>query len=127
MKRFVLITSAILFSFAARAQSATYTCRYWFDKDDAQAVTTAFSEGTWQAELDVGTLSKGLHTLHVQAVDTSSVWCPPLSYMFFKSTTGESLLDSVDMSNLTYHCWFDQDHAHQQTGTLANGSFLFDV
>ena len=127
MKRFVLIISAILLSFAARAQSVTYTCRYWFDQNDAQAVITTFNEGTWQAELDVGTLSNGLHTLHVQAVDTSAAWCPPLSYMFFKSTTGESLLDSVDMGNLTYHCWFDQDHAHQQTGALGSGGFLFDV
>ena len=127
MKRFVLIIGIILLGLALRAQSVTYTCRYWFDQDDAQAVTTTFSEGTWQAELDVGTLINGLHTLHIQAADTSMAWCSPLNYMFIKMVAEEPLLDSVDMSNLTYQCWFDQDHAHQQTGPLGNGSFLFDV
>ena len=127
MKRIVLITGAILLSLVLRAQSVTYTCRYWFDQNDAQAVTTTFSENTWQVEWDVGTLTKGLHTLHVQAADTSSAWCSPLSYMFLKLSPTEPLLDTVDMSNLTYHCWFDQDDAHQQTGSLGNGIFMFDV
>ena len=127
MKRIVLIASVILLCLTLRAQSVTYTCRYWFDQNDAQAVTTAFNGDIWQAELDVGTLTEGLHTLHVQAADTSSAWCPPLSYMFIKLSPAESLLDPVDMSNLTYRCWFDQDHAHQQIGALGNGGFLFDV
>ncbi len=127
MKRIVLIASVILLGLTLRAQSVTYTCRYWFDQNDAQAVTTAFNGDIWQAELDVGTLTEGLHTLHVQAADTSSAWCSPLSYMFLKLSPTESLLDPVDMSNLTYRCWFDQDHAHQQIGALGNGGFLFDV
>ncbi len=127
MKRIVLIAIVILFCLTLRAQSVTYTCRYWFDQNDAQAVTTAFNGNIWQAELDVGTLTEGMHTLHVQAADTSSAWCSPLSYMFLKLSPTESLLDPVDMSNLTYRCWFDQDHAHQQIGALGNGVFLFDV
>lgn len=127
MKRISLIIGAILFSLALRGQPVTYTCRYWFDQNDAQAVTTTFTQGTWQAEWDVSTLTKGLHTLHIQAADTSSAWCAPLSYMFVKMSPAASLIDSVDMSNLTYHCWFDQDFEHQLTGALGNGSFLFDV
>ena len=125
MKRYILIIVTLLSCLVLRAQSVTYTCRYWFDQNDAQAATTTFSESVWQAELDVGTLSKGLHTLHIQAADTS--WCSPLSYMFLKLSPTELFLDSVDMGNLTYHCWFDQDHAHQQTGALGNGGILFDV
>ena len=127
MKRLLLIISSILLCFALRAQSVTYTCRYWFDQNDTQAVTATFSEDIWQAELDVGAFTKGLHTLHVQAADTSSAWCPTLSYLFIKMSPTEPLMDSVDMSNLTYHCWFDKDDAHQQTGVLGNGIFLFDV
>ena len=127
MKRFCFLLSAILFGLAVRAQSVTYTCRYWFDMNHAQAVTTTFSENIWQVEWDVGTLTKGLHTLHVQVADTSSAWCSPLSYMFLKLSPTEPLLDTVDMSDLTYHCWFDQDDAHQQTGALGDGVFLFDV
>ena len=127
MKRFILIIGAVLLGLVSRAQTVTYTCRYWFDQNDAQAVTTTFCEGTWQAELDVGALTKGLHTLHIQAADTSMAWCSPVNYMFIKMVDEEPLLDSVDVSNLTYHCWFDQDHAHMQIGPLGNGSLLLDV
>ena len=127
MKRVVLIISAVLLGLALRAQSVTYTCRYWFDQDDAQAVTTTFSGSTLQAELDVGTLTKGLHTFHVQAADTSSAWCPPLSYMFLRFPPSESLLDSVDMSDLTYYCWFDQDYENRVTASVSNDIVLLDV
>ena len=125
MKRYILIIIVLLLGLSLRAQLVTYTCRYWFDQNEVQITT--FSEDTWQAELDVGSLSDGLHTFHLQVADTSLAWCPPQSYIFLKLFSPESLLDSVDMSNLTYHCWFDQDDGHQQTGALGNGSFLFDV
>ncbi len=127
MKRFVFLMGSILLALSLNAQPMTYTCRYWFDQNHAQAITSTYSESTWQAELDVGALSKGLHSLHLQTADTSLVWCPPQSYMFLKLISPESLIDYVDMSNLTYHCWFDQDDAHQQTGDLGNGGFMFDV
>lgn len=104
MKRIILLIGAILLGLAARAQSVTYTCRYWFDQNHAQAVTTTFGENGWEAELDVGDLTDGLHALHlnVLAVDTVSVlgiendslyyaadttlmkWSSPQSFLFMK-------------------------------------------
>ena len=121
MKRIVLLIGALLLGLAARAQSVTYTCRYWFDEDFAQATTTTFSASTWQAELDVGSLTEGLHALHLHVMDTSMKWSAPQSYLFLKLTPPASL------SDFTYYYWFDQDHASMQSGALGDGHLLLDV
>ena len=120
MKRIILIICALLLGLAVRAQSVTYTCRYWFDQNFAQAATTTFSNSTWQAELDVGSLSEGLHTLHLHVMDTSLKWSAPQSYMFLKISETQS-------ADLTYHYWFDQDYASLQSGALGDGHLLLDV
>lgn len=140
MKRIILLIGAILLGLAARAQSVTYTCRYWFDQNHAQAVTTTFGENGWEAELDVGNLTDGLHALHlhVLAADTESrlgvegdslylmadttlmKWSAPQTYLFLK-------LSEIPSGELTYHYWFDQDHAHVQSGNIGSGHLLLDV
>ena len=120
MKRTLLIIGAILLGFSVRAQSVTYTCRYWFDKDIAQAVTTTFSGSNWQAELDVGALSDGLHTLHLHAMDTSMRWSAPENFLFLK-------VSNIPAEQMTYYYWFDRDLANKQSGSLGNGQLFLDV
>ena len=140
MKRILLILGATLICFVLRAQSEGYTCRYWFDQNYAQALTTTFNTSTWEAQLDVGDLSDGVHTLHLQlmaentvsvfgiendslflAVDTSLMqWSAPQSYLFLK--TG-----NVPSSELAYQYWFDQDYSGMESGSIGNGHLLFDV
>ena len=122
MKRILLIIGALLFGLSMRAQSVTYTCRYWFDQNFAQAATTTFSDQTCQAELDVSSLSEGLHALHLHVMDTSMKWSAPQSYLFFKADAWEN-----GMPNYVYHCWFDEDFANQQTDALGNGHLLLNV
>jgi len=120
MKRYLLIIGAILLGLTVRAQSVTYTCRYWFDRDMGQAVTTTFSEGSWQEELDVGSLSHGLHTLHLQAMDTSMKWSAPQSFMFLK-------VNDMPVPNITYDYWFDRDLENKMSSSVGNGQLFLDV
>jgi len=120
MKRYLLIIGAILLGLSVRAQSVTYTCRYWFDKDHGQAVTTTFSESIWQEELDVGSLSDGLHTLHLQARDTSMRWSAPENFLFLK-------VSNIPTEQMPYIYWFDRDLANKQSGSLGNGQLFLDV
>lgn len=101
-----------------RAQSVSYSCRYWFDQNHAQVATATFGDSGWQTELDVGSLEDGLHTFYFQICDTSSIWNMPKAYMFYK-------LDIP--SDLTCRCWFDQDIEHLQTSSLGDGHLLLDV
>lgn len=190
MKRYVILLCVLLCCLMLKAQSVTYTCRYWFDQNHAQAATVSFSDSTWQADLDVGLLTAGIHKLCLQVADTSMKWSSPQTYLFFKTLdtlqedltcrywfdqnhsqmqhlpfgNGNLLLnvddledglhtvniflesekltttqnysfvkvavvgqDTLDMSNLLYHCWFDQDFEHRQTDSIGDGHFLLDV
>ena len=121
MKRILLTIICLLFCFMVKAQSQ-YTCRYWYDQNFAQAVTTTFSDNTWQAELDVSALGTGVHFLHIHVADTSMSWGPSQSFLFIKTDPTEQ-----GLSGLTYHCWFDEDFEHQQVNSVGEGSFLLDV
>ena len=72
MKRYLLTIVCLLMGFALRSQSV-YTCQYWFDEDDGQAVTTTFGGDIWQAAIDVGSLPDGVHTLHFHALISGKV------------------------------------------------------
>ena len=119
MKRYVLLLIVLLCCIMPKAQSVSYSCRYWFDQNHEQAVTAFFNDSTWQAEIDVGLLSEGFHKFHLQIADTAMKWSSPQSYLFFK--TADTLQD------LTCHYWFDQNHAQMQNLTLGNGYLLLDV
>lgn len=140
MKRYLLLIGAAFISLVLRAQTEAYTCRYWFDQNHAQAATATFGMEGWEAELDVGPLADGLHTLHIQmlAADTVSElgwvndslfiegdtaimkWSAPQSHMFLKTS-------NVPAGELAYHYWFDQDFVHGQSGSVGNGQLLLDA
>jgi len=119
MKRFLILIGAILLGLSVRAQSVTYTCRYWFDRDTEQ-VTTTFTGNTAQMELNVSTMTDGLHTLHVQVMDTAMAWCAPYSYYFIK-------IDDTPDEEKSYTYWFDRDYEGRQTGILGSGVLFIDV
>ena len=121
MKRILLILGILLFSNTLKAQSVEYTCRYWFDQNHAEAVVTNFGVDGWEAELDVGALTDGLHSLHIHVMDTSMIWTAPQSFMFMRMPVEEQI------ANLYYHCWFDQDCENVQTGLVGNGIFELEV
>lgn len=120
MKRFLILIGAILLGLSVRAQSVTYSCRYWFDRDMEQAVTTTFTGNTAQMEWNVSMLTDGLHTLHVQMMDTAMVWSAPYNLFFIKT-------DAHPTEEMSYTYWFDRNIEGRQVGTLGNGSLFIDV
>ena len=102
----------------ARSQNAnTYRC--WFDQDFANEQIGALGNG--QLLLDASSLEAGLHTLYVMLEGEQLTTAE--NYMFYKAPVE----NPTNLDNLTYHCWFDQDIEHKQTGTLGNGQLLLDA
>ena len=126
MKRLWIILCCLSLCFVVDAQ-IDYSCKYWFDQNHAQSVTSTFNTNEWQTEIDVGQLADGLHTLNLQVMDTSMIWSSPQSYMFIKISPMESLIDPVNMENLEYICWFDQDFNDKRNASLGDGNLLFNV
>lgn len=120
MKRRLCIIICLLQCLIVKSQSL-YQCRYWFDQEPVQTVAVAFAGYTAQMELDAGSLTEGLHTLCIHVMDTSGVWGAPQSYLFYR------MHDQINSADVIYHCWFDQDVEHEQTGPFGTGQFLLDA
>ena len=116
MKRTLIVLFSLMLCRGLIAQ--THTCKYWFDNNDGQSVTTSFSGNVWDAELDVSHFNDGFHVLHYQLSDTTL--SPIKSYLFHKISTIES-------TNNHYFYWFDNQYSNMQSGTLGDGNILLDV
>ena len=90
---------------------------YWFDSDLGNIQNGTLGNG--MVSLQAEGLSAGLHTLHlmVKGDDFSST----RNYLFIKT-------EMADWgTNLSYHCWFDQDITNTQTGLLGDGNIILDA
>ena len=116
MKRYIIAIIGLMLSYGLKAQ--TRTCRYWFDGNLEQSVTTSFNGNTWDGQIDVSQLPDGIHSLHYYLTDTTST--PVKGFLFHKIST-------ISTSDLRYYYWFDEDYGHQQTGALGDGNLLLDV
>ena len=101
-----------------------YQCQYWFDQEPPQTVTVNFNSNMAQMELDAASLIEGIHVLYLQVKDTTGMWCAARNYLFYKIP---EQINSVNPENVTYHCWFDEDFEHEQTGPFGTGQFLLDA
>ena len=123
MKRRLIIIICLLQCLIVKSQSL-YQCQYWFDQEPPQTVTVNFNSNTAQMELDAASLSDGIHVLFLQVKDTTGMWCAARNYLFYKIP---EQINPVNPENLTYHCWFDEDFEHKQTGPFGTGQFLLDA
>ena len=123
MKRILLTLCGLMLCFVMKSQSL-YTCRYWFDSNE-QVFTTTYDDNAWQIDLDVGSISNGIHVFNIQVADTSLIWSAPQSYIFMKVPTDEE--STYNANNMVFHSWFDHDYDNRQTNPLGNGHFLINV
>ena len=118
MKRFLFTLSCLLLCMVARSQNS-YTYHCWFDQDLANEQTGALGNG--QLLLDASEIEPGLHTLYVMLEGDRLTTAE--NYLFYKAPIN----DPINMDNLVYHCWFDQDIEHEQIGALGNGQLLLNA
>ena len=121
MKRYILFLWGVLGVFLSSYAQNVYSCRYWFDQNHSTSVVESFTDSVWHGNIDVASLTNGLHTLNLQVKDTSNRWNSPRSYMFVK------VPDSIAREALEYICWFDSDYSSRIAGNIGNGHILLDV
>lgn len=90
---------------------------YWFDNQYSNMQSGTLGNGI--LVFDVKSIPAGFHTLHLMLKNDN--YSSVKSYLFIKT-------EMADLGvNLQYHCWFDEDYDHQQTGMLGDGNLLLDV
>lgn len=90
---------------------------YWFDNQYSNMQSGTLGNGI--LSLGVENIPAGFHSLHLMLKNDN--YSSTKSYLFIKT-------EMADLGvNLHYHCWFDEDFDHQQTGMLGDGNLLLDV
>ncbi|MBQ8958334.1 MAG: hypothetical protein IJ057_07545 [Bacteroidales bacterium] len=124
-------------SYVETQGDANYVCHTWFDQDFENQQAEALSSGHYLLDvsglddemsdslhdghilLDVADLEEGLHSVHVML--EGSALTATQSYMFLKMAVQDLTAE------LQYHCWFDQDYDHVQTGLVGSGLVELEV
>ncbi len=117
MLRYTLgFIAILLFSFSGFSQVTRV--EYCFDNDytSVQSLPVSLVENyTFNANLDVSTLSEGLHVVHVRFLDNQGHWSLVKSSFFRK--TSEKTPQNALIEGFEY--WFDFDYASAQTHSLS--------
>lgn len=110
------------------ADNALSNYEYWIDKDVANKKTAESTSGTIMLDLDVTTLTQGLHYLNFRAKDKLGKWSNPLTQYF---VCPSEKMAKGKISNYAY--WLNDDLNTLQTGSVTpaevlqwNG-FLLDI
>ncbi|MEE0899782.1 MAG: hypothetical protein UIM25_02700, partial [Bacteroidales bacterium] len=97
----------------------TYKC--WFDTDMDSIQSGSLNDGT--VLLDTENLETGLHTVNV-LIENDGVTTSIASYSFLKL---DDAFSQDDVAFATYKCWFDNDIASAQSGSVGDGMILLET
>lgn len=110
-------TRSYLFHRVSTIESTNQQYFYWFDNQYSNMQSGILGDGILL--FDVESIPAGFHCLHLMLKNEN--YSTTKSYLFIKT-------EMVDLGvNLHYHCWFDEDFGHQQSGMLGDGNLLIDV
>ena len=125
----VCLVLLLFFPFVALAQSTSIAYEYWIDdnKDNATSgtVTDSGSGGGVNLNLDVGTLSRGVHyyTIRFYEVPTSGTdvtWSAPQRYIFSIPAVASG---ATPASLTAYEYWIDDDKENSVTTTISGDEY----
>lgn len=117
MRRLVLLAWLLCLRLGLSAQTG-YEYRYWFDYDESKVQSVTSPSPTWKQNLDISSLSDGLHTLHIAVKDAKGVMSVPHTYLFFKQPIS---------SSMSYSYWFDDDNSSLTSGIPVGKASMLDV
>lgn len=117
MRRLVLLAWLLCLRLGLSAQTG-YEYRYWFDYDESKVQSVTSPSPTWKQNLDISSLSDGLHTLYIAVKDAKGVMSVPHTYLFFKQPIS---------SSMSYSYWFDDDNSSLTSGIPVGKASMLDV
>ena len=92
--------------------------RYWFDKDDRNAVIGSFTGNKQHLDVNLSGLNDAMHTIYIQVKDTADKWSVPVVRNFIK----------LSKPNEIQSCyWLDKDDTKRMSLTKPRGQMQIDV
>ena len=112
---------ALLCCILATASEPVTKYEYWLDQRfDSRQTITELTEGSWDAQLDLSSLSPGLHSLAIRAGTDDGQWSAVVLKHFLipqAESVQENTLDK-------YEYWIDKDFAGRVSGAFDEGGIV---
>ena len=105
------------------ADNALNSYEYWIDKDITNKKTTESTNGTIILDLDVTTLTQGVHYLNFRAKDKLGNWSNLLTQYFYRTSTDNGANNALS----SYEYWIDKDVTNKKSVESSNGMVTFDL
>ncbi len=122
LKRFVCSIILLMAFVAGFAQQLT-GFEYWLDDDYASRTSESTSQEDILTQINVGSLSTGVHFFNFRATNSVGEKCSPYRYLFYISGPVRP-----DATLSKYEYWLDDDYAGRTTGTASSdNTFAVDV
>lgn len=115
MQRILSLFAMSMLMSVAWAQSYSY--RYWLDNNEATAVTGS-ATGQTQFELDLGAMTPGIHSLHVQARGADGE---------LSSVRSRYFMNTTQQTATTARYWLDNDLSTMHENVATSGSIDIDA
>ncbi len=110
---FILVLLAICLG----ASAVSYRYRYWFDRDEGNAITGTMFSNNLHLNVNVSALESTVHTFNIQVRDANGNWTSPRIAYFAK----------LSPSTLRGFYWFDHDSTLAHETAVTNGILEIDV
>lgn len=125
MKKLYLLACSVLWlsgeTVFSQESIVPENCEYWLDMQFDRRVSVPITE-EWNTELDVSTLSPGIHNIGLRISDNKGRWSVPFVKFFLRTSTAES---SGNPTYCTY--WIDTDFSKAKTVPFDNGNISLDL
>ena len=119
--KYVTILFLLVAGLFPLAAQQMYSYRLWFDTNIAEAQMDSSTQAAFSIELDVNALSEGIHQLNIQVKDTSGMYSPTRTALFWKQ------MQKVEMGTYALRYWFDDDATQTVEGSVPTGMQMIDV
>lgn len=97
------------------------TIEYWTDGNTATK-TTAATEGTVTLDVDVSSMTEGVHSIGYRMKDFYGAWSAPREQYFIKAATGQTATAVT-----CYEYWTDRDTDAKTTVKATGGVLMLDL
>ena len=117
--RLFILLIALIVGLNIQAQNTIQGGEYWFDLDfvNRQAIPVSSDENiVIEADVDVSTLTEGLHVIHSRYLDNQNVWSSVTSDFFvIRHTISGSVTRKIE----SFEGWFDSDFENRMTNSIS--------
>lgn len=106
--------------FSTQKATKVVQFEYWFDDNIDDRISVNASNNEISLQVNAGSLTDGIHSINIRAVDDIGQWTKTASYYFLKATKRQQAAEEPGVLT-KYEYWFDEDVDKRVTTANTDG------